>query len=325
MALLAAVTAMFAQSFVAGTYSSGYARQKDVAVTLADSAIDNARAVTSPFTSLLSGSCVVTAPAQVNLSTTFCSSPSSQGAYEQTPTTSTLDNTAFTTNVFAGGCYLQSSGQCTLTSNTAYLMIRVIADVTWAGASTGCSNGCSYVTSSLISNASDSILNTLYPGIPSGLTATPGNAQVSLSWTAPASNGGSPITSYDVYEGTSSGGENYSATPACIATGASATSCTVTGLTNGTTYYFTVEAVNAAGNSASSTEASAVPITAITQSTPAPVRRPGDGELGHRPQTAAAPSLATTCTRPPAPGASVSIGSSNVCTRQRHTGRLPSR
>ena len=271
MALLAAVTALFAQSFVAGTYSSGYARQREVAVTLADSAIDNARAVTSPFTSLLSGTCVVTPPAQVDLSATFCSSSSSQGAYEQTPKTTTLDGTAFTTKVFAGGCYLQSSGSCTLTSNTTYLMIRVIVDVTWTVASTGCTNGCYYVTSSLISNVSDSILNTLYPGVPTGLTATSGNAQVSLSWTDPASNGGSPITSYDVYDGTSSGGESYSGTPACTATGASATSCTVTGLTNGTTYYFTVEAVNAAGNSSSSTETSAVPLTvpgAPTQSTP---------------------------------------------------------
>ena len=83
---------------------------------------------------------------------------------------------------------------------------------------------------------------------------------MSLSWTDPASNGGSPITGYDVYDATSSGGENYSVM-ACTATGASATSCTVSGLTNGTTYYFTVEAVNAAGNSSPSTETSTAPYT----------------------------------------------------------------
>jgi len=271
MALLAALTALFAQSFTAATFSSGFARQREVAVTLADSAIDAARAVTPPFTSLLSGTCVTTSPAKVDLSATFCSTSSSQGAYQQTPKTTTLDGTAFTTKVFAGGCYLQSSGQCTLTSNASYLMIRVIADVAWTTANTGCPGGCNYVTSSLISNTSDSILNTVYPGVPSGLTATAGNAQASLTWSDPVTGGGSPITSYDVYDGTSSGGESYSGTPACTVTGASATSCTVTGLTNGTTYYFTVEAVNGAGNSAASTEASAVPITvpgAPTQSAP---------------------------------------------------------
>jgi hypothetical protein len=42
------------------------------------------------------------------------------------------------------------------------------------------------------------------PGAPTGLAATAGNAQVSLSWGAPASNGGSAITSYKVYRGTAS-------------------------------------------------------------------------------------------------------------------------
>ena len=52
------------------------------------------------------------------------------------------------------------------------------------------------------------------PGRPDGLTATPGNSQVSLSWTAPANNGGSAVTSYKVYEGTTSGGETFLANSA---------------------------------------------------------------------------------------------------------------
>jgi hypothetical protein len=91
------------------------------------------------------------------------------------------------------------------------------------------------------------------PGAPTSLTATAGNAEVSLYWTAPASDGGSPLTRYNVYVGTGSG---FSA--GAVVTG---TSATVTGLTNGATYYFVVTAVGANGKaSAASGEVSAEPI-----------------------------------------------------------------
>ena len=97
------------------------------------------------------------------------------------------------------------------------------------------------------------------PGAPTGLTATPGNGTSNLSWTAPSSNGGANITGYDIYRGTSPGGEG--ATP--IATNVSGTSFTDTGLTDGIHYYYTVQAVNAAGNSPSSNEASDIPAAAV--------------------------------------------------------------
>ena len=78
---------------------------------------------------------------------------------------------------------------------------------------------------------------------------------VSLSWTAPASDGGAAVNGYNVYRGTSAGGE--STTP--VATNVTTTSFTDTGLTNGTTYYFTVAAINAVGISPKSAEASASP------------------------------------------------------------------
>ena len=62
------------------------------------------------------------------------------------------------------------------------------------------------------------------PGEPTSLSATPGDGQVTLSWTAPASAGGADITGYE-YEQNGSG--------TWTATGATATSHTVTGLTNG--------------------------------------------------------------------------------------------
>jgi fibronectin type 3 domain-containing protein len=86
---------------------------------------------------------------------------------------------------------------------------------------------------------------------PSGLTATSGNMKVSLTWTT------SPgAVSYNVYRGTTPGGEG--ATP--VATGVTTTSFTDTGLTNGTTYYYQVTAVNGGGESTRSGEVSAAPV-----------------------------------------------------------------
>ena len=93
------------------------------------------------------------------------------------------------------------------------------------------------------------------PGVPSGVTATAGNASVSLSWSA--STGSTPIT-YNVYRGTSSGGEGL--TP--VTTGISTPMYTDSGLANGTTYYYKIAATNSVGTSARSTEASSTPVVA---------------------------------------------------------------
>jgi PKD repeat protein len=101
------------------------------------------------------------------------------------------------------------------------------------------------------------------PGAPTGLTASTGNGQVSLSWTAPASNGGVNITSYRVYRGTASGTETLLTGGGCSGLGA-VTSCTDTGLTNGQAYFYKVSAVNSIGEGAQSNEASATPIGSCT-------------------------------------------------------------
>ena len=85
---------------------------------------------------------------------------------------------------------------------------------------------------------------------PAGLVGTPLNHAASLSWTA--STGAS---TYEVFRGTSSGGESTSP----VAGGLTATTFTDTGLTNGATYYYYVEAANAGGLSAQSNQASVVP------------------------------------------------------------------
>src|SRR5258708_5982873 len=78
------------------------------------------------------------------------------------------------------------------------------------------------------------------PTAPQSLAATAGSGSVSLSWAAPASNGGAAITGYNVYRGTSSGGE--SATP--VATNGTAASLNHTGLPHRTPSYDTVARAN---------------------------------------------------------------------------------
>ncbi len=92
------------------------------------------------------------------------------------------------------------------------------------------------------------------PTAPSLISATPGNAQVILVWTAPSSNGGSTITNYTVYRGVTSGGE------AIITTVGNVLMFTDTGLTDGQIYYYRVSAVNGAGEGARSNQLNAIPV-----------------------------------------------------------------
>lgn len=91
-------------------------------------------------------------------------------------------------------------------------------------------------------------------GAPTSVTGTAGNGQVTLSWTAPASNGGAAITDY-VEQYSSNGGATWTTFSAAAST---ATSATITGLTNGTAYVFRVAAVNAVGTGAYSTASASV-------------------------------------------------------------------
>jgi Fibronectin type III domain len=93
------------------------------------------------------------------------------------------------------------------------------------------------------------------PTPPRSLTATPGPGRVQLSWQPPASNGGVAIADY-IIQRSPNGTSGWTTVPDGLST---ARSFTVTGLTNGTRYFFRVLAKNAAGNSAPSNVVNAVP------------------------------------------------------------------
>jgi hypothetical protein len=114
------------------------------------------------------------------------------------------------------------------------------------------------------------------PGAPTGLTATDaGTYSITLSWSKPTTGGA--VQGYNIYEGTSSGGEVLTApvNGNVLVTG---TSTTVS--TSGTgTYYFEVTAVNAVGQSPASNEASAAAATVAPSAPTGLTAMPSDGAV----------------------------------------------
>jgi fibronectin type 3 domain-containing protein len=142
----------------------------------------------------------------------------------------------------SGGAYTQiaspsaaSYSDTSLTNGTTYYY--VVSALNSAGESTN---------SAQVSAAP--VASVTIPATPTNLSASAGNAQASLTWSA------SPgAASYRVKRATTSGGPyTQVATP-------TATSYSDTPLTNGTTYYYVVSALNSAGESADSAPASAIP------------------------------------------------------------------
>jgi subtilase family serine protease len=103
------------------------------------------------------------------------------------------------------------------------------------------------------------------PPAPTNLTATAGNASVSLKW-----NASSGAVSYNIYRASSPGGEGSSP----IVKNVVGTTYQDSGLTNGTIYYYTVTAVNGKAESGPSNEASATPAPPVLSITSGPTAAP---------------------------------------------------
>jgi len=148
------------------------------------------------------------------------------------------------------------------------------------------------------------------PSAPQNLKATTGDGYVTLGWSAPSDDGGSAITEYKIYRGTSSGDESYLAS-----VNARTTYYKDTAVTIGQTYYYQVSAVNSVGEGEKSSEKSAAPAskqiptptataTPHATSTPRPTPTPTPG-----PETepTATPTPTPHATSTPTPTTSVTL------------------
>ena len=128
---------------------------------------------------------------------------------------------------------------------------------------TGLINGTAYVFqvaaindagTGLFSTSSSAVTPATTPGAPTSVVGIFANGQSVVSWNAPASTGGSAITSYTV-----------TSTPGSFICATASTSCAVSSLSGGTSYTFTVSATNSVGTGSASSASDAMtpPTTSV--------------------------------------------------------------
>jgi hypothetical protein len=178
-----------------------------------------------------------------NLSATVTwSPPASDGGAAITSYTATSSPGGLTSTVSGSATSAVVSG---LTLGTTYTFTVTATNVNGTGPASAPSNQVTAIT---------------VPSAPTNVTATAGNGSAAVSWSAPSNNGGSAITGYVVtpYIGGVAGTPVTFMQPNLMEV--------VQGLTNGTTYTFTVKAVNAAGSGSESGHSnSATPDAALRQ------------------------------------------------------------
>jgi hypothetical protein len=151
--------------------------------------------------------------------------------------------------------YQWKRGGVNISAATASTYVVVSGDIgaalTCAVTATNTSGSASATSNTITGSASATV-----PGQPTGLTLTPGNTQIGAAWIAPASDGGSAITTYLVEWRQPAGSGSY----ATFVHSASTTpSITITGVANGTLAGVRVSAVNAIGTGTPTAEVTTTP------------------------------------------------------------------
>ncbi|WP_211209725.1 beta strand repeat-containing protein [Uliginosibacterium gangwonense] len=161
--------------------------------------------------------------------------PGSQN-FGTTPTLSATASSGLTVSFTSS-----TTGVCTVTTGGALTFVT-IGTCTINADQAG--NG-SYAAATTVTRSFS--VGAVAPGAPSIGTATAGNGQATVSFTAPSATGGASITAYTV-----------TSSPGGLTVTGAASPLTVTGLTNGTAYTFTVTATNSAGVSVASSASNSV-------------------------------------------------------------------
>jgi hypothetical protein len=254
-----------ATSLGTGTLSSGVAT---LATSFATAGTDSLTAVyagSTTFTTSTSNAVGITVSSGTGggmaCNVVYTITPQSSSAFGAAITIDNTGTTAWTSWTlqwtFANGQTIQSlwngvetqSGALVTVTNESYnASVAAGGSVTGIGFNGNLVGGNAVPAAFSVNGTLCGALSGAPPLAPTGLTATPGNQQIALAWTASLT-----ATSYNVLRSTTNGGPYTTVGSSAVA------SFTNTGLTNGTIYYYVVAAVNAAGAGANSTQVFAEP------------------------------------------------------------------
>jgi predicted phage tail protein len=171
------------------------------------------------------------------------------GTVECTPSSVTFSNS--NTEVTIG-----VRSQCAASAGATAEVVLTSA-LTLPPAASSCAQWLVSTSKDTQGSTTNCITVTSVPGAPTSPQATAGERRLTLNWTAPSNTGGVSLTGYDVYC-SASGPPSTSGAPTATV-GASSTSVTLLGLTNGVTYQCAVTAVNSLGQSSASPTVSGTP------------------------------------------------------------------
>ena len=188
------------------------------------------------------------------------------------PVSSSLNQGATTdinaTLTYANGTIVENADiskyTLAITSGSEYASIPVGSKTLTAGVFSSLNDQTVTVTGTAVSDSTKTatcnivIAANAVPNAPTLISVIPGDSQVRVNWSAPT--GGASVSGYEVFYSTSYDGAK---TPFGGVLASDVRTVTVTGLTNGTPYYFWVRAKNATGASAYSSYLTATPAVVV--------------------------------------------------------------